>query len=108
MDDRLVHLEKGLKTGQAEKSEEIYWENVLNNEIYVPLYNIKFEGKFNYLDRFKFEITEITHIMKDVSFLEGDCTIYIVKVKYNENRTKTNKEIFESLNKQEVEVNNAQ
>ena len=81
VDDRLVHLEYGFKTGNSIKSEEIYWQNILNNDIYVPLYKLKLEGKLQYLDRFHFEIVEITDKIENVKFLEGDSTIYIVKVK---------------------------
>ncbi len=97
VDDRLVHLEYGFKTGNSIKSEEIYWQNILNNDIYVPLYKLKLEGKLQYLDRFHFEIVEITDKIENVKFLEGDSTIYIVKVKYNESISSKNKEIFEKM-----------
>ena len=97
VDDRLVHLEYGFKTGETQKAQDIYWDNVLNNDIYVPIYTLK-NGKIEYLDRFKFEITEIADILEDVNFLDGEDIIYIVKVKYNENIEQgDNKEIFERL-----------
>ena len=103
VDDRIVHIESGFKTGESEKAKEIYWNNVLNNDIYVPLYNIKIDGKLDYFDKFHFEILEIADIIRNVSFLEKDDTIYIVKVKYNEQIEKgsgKNKEIFNELLKQ--------
>jgi hypothetical protein len=93
---RLVHLEYGIKTGETEKSQNIYWENVLNNDIYVPLYTLKLDGKLEYLDKYHFEITEISYIIVNESFLKGDSFLYIVKVRYNEDAT-GNKEIFEKL-----------
>lgn len=104
VDDKLVHLEYGFKTGETQKSQELYWDNVLNNDIYVPLYTFKLDGKLEYFDRYKFEITEITDVLTDVSFLEGDSIIYIVKVKYNENLEKNNKEIFETLKEKIAEI----
>ena len=97
VDDRLVHLEYGFKTGKSEKSQNIYWENILNNDIYVPLYELKMDGKIQYLDRFHFEIIEITDVLENVEILQGESKIYIVKVKYNEKLSNGNKEIFEKL-----------
>lgn len=102
-DDRLVHLEYGFKTGQSEKTDEIYWDNVLNNDIYVPLYSFKTEGKLEYFDIFHFEIEEIVDVIEYVNFLQGNQTIYIVKVKYNENISSGNKEIFEKLQQEYLE-----
>ena len=99
VDDRLVHLEYGYKTGESEKSQQIYWDNVLNNDIYIPMYSIKTEEKLKYFDKFKFEVTEIVDVIENVNFLQGDQTIYIVKVKYNED-VSNNKEIYENLLKE--------
>jgi len=104
VDDKIVHLEYGFKTGDTKKSQDIYWDNVLNNDIYIPIYSFKLGGKIEYLNNFKFEIIEIVDVLKDVSFLEEDDTIYIVKVKYNENLEKNNKDIF--LNLQKEIINN--
>jgi hypothetical protein len=100
VDDRIVHLEYGTKTGKSKKSQDIYWENILNNEIYVPLYELKWDGKFQYLDKYHFEITEIVDVLENVEFLQGESKIYIVKVKYNEEVSSGNKQIFEKLQKQ--------
>ena len=104
-DDRLVHLEYGTKTGESEKAKELYWDNILNNEIYVPLYSFKTEGKLEYFDIFHFEITEIVDVIPYVNFLQGNQTIYIVKVKYNENISEGNKEIFERLQQEIIQEN---
>lgn len=104
VDDRLVHLEYGFKTGETQKSQDLYWDNVLNNDIYVPLYSFKLDGKLQYFDRFHFEVTEIVDVITNVSFLQWDSPIYIVKVKYNENITSgQNKEIFDKLHKEMIE-----
>ena len=104
VDDKLVHLEYGFKTGETQISQDIYWDNVLNNDIYVPLYSFKLDGKLEYFDRFHFEVVEITDILTDVSFLQWDSPIFIVKVKYNENiTTGENKAIFEKLHKEIIE-----
>lgn len=102
VDDRLVHLEYGYKTGESEASQQIYWDNVLNNEIYVPMYTLKTAEKLKYFDKFHFEVTEIVDVIENVSFLQGDQTIYIVKVKYNE-EISGNKEIYEKLLKEFTE-----
>ena len=103
VDDKLVHLEHGFKTGETEKSEKLYWDNVLNNDIYVPLYSFKFDGKLQYLDICKFEITEIAAILKNTTFLEKGDIIVIVKVKYNEDiQEGQNKEIFEKLKSEKL------
>lgn len=102
VDDRLVHLEYGYKTGESEESQKIYWDNVLNNEIYVPMYSLKTEEKLNYFDKFHFEITEIVDVIEYTGFLQGDKTVYIVKIKYNENIS-GNKEIYEKLLKEFTE-----
>ena len=58
------------------------------------------ELEIEYFNKFKFEIIEIVDVLKDVSFLEEDDTIYIVKVKYNESLEKNNKDIFLTLQKE--------
>lgn len=100
VDDKLVHLEYGFKTGESDKSKEIYWNNVLNNDIYVPLYSFKLQGKLQYLDKYHFEVTQIEKVIQNVNFLQGDNTLYIVKVKYNENLSESNEKIFENLQKE--------
>lgn len=97
VDDRLVNLEYNFKTGNSKKNQSIYWQNVLNNDIYVPLYDLKMNGKIQYLDKFHFEITEIVEVLENVEFLQGESKIYIVKVKYNEEISSENKQIFEEL-----------
>ncbi len=101
-DDRIVHLEYGIKTGNSEKSQNLYWKNVLENNIYVPLYNLKLDGKLQEFDRFHFEVVEIVDVITNANFLKDDGVIYIVKIKYNENISSGNKEIFERLQKEIV------
>lgn len=102
-DDKIVYLEYGFKTGETEKSQNIYWKNVLENDIYVPLYSFKLEGKLQYFDKFHFEVVEIADIITNANFLKDDEVIYIVKVKYNENISSGNTEIFERLQKEMIE-----
>jgi len=98
VNDRLVHLEYGFKTGESEKSKKIYWENVLNNDIYVPLYaSFKLDGKLSELEKCNFKVVEITDVLTDVTFLQGDSIIYIVKVEYSESFEGENKQIFQQL-----------
>lgn len=105
VDDRLVHLEYGFKTGESEISQKIYWDNVLNNDIYVPLYSFKLQGKLDYFDRFGFKVTEIVDIITNPSFLQWDAPIYIVKVEYDEEKLGGNKDIFDKLEKELIKQN---
>lgn len=101
VDDKLVHLEYGTKTGETQIAKDLYWENVLNNDIYIPLYSFKLYGKLEFLDIFKFKIVEITDVIKNVEFLQNDDKIYIIKVKYDESVIAgENKQIFEQLIKE--------
>ena len=85
VDDRLVELQTGTKMGKTEKTYEMYWDLVLNNEIYMPIYEFKQKDTLDYLNRYHFQIIEVVDTLTNVSFLEGDDYIYIVKVKYDEN-----------------------
>lgn len=97
VDDKIVHLEYGTKTGETEISQKIYWDNVLENDIFVPLYNSTLVGKLQYLDLYNFEITEIKDVLTNVTYLNNGGPIYIVKVKYNEDKKLSNQEIFNNL-----------
>ncbi len=97
VDDKIVQLAYGLKTGDTDISKKIYWDNVLNNDIYIPLWELKFNDKLIELDRYNFEITEITDILPNALYLENATPIYIVKVKYNENKTTPNFIIFDDI-----------
>lgn len=97
MDDRIVHLEYGLKTGETEKAQQIYWDNVLNNKIYIPLSENLTEEKLKLLDENHFEISEITDILYEVPFIQGDQTMYIVRVEYDQEHNCGNMEMFENL-----------
>lgn len=99
-DDRIVHLEYGLKTGETETAQQIYWDNVLNNNIYIPLFGKLTEEKLKLLDQNHFEISEITDILYEVPFIQGDQTMYIVRVQYNQEHIDGNAVIFENLKKQ--------
>ncbi|MBD5475701.1 MAG: hypothetical protein HDR17_06945 [Lachnospiraceae bacterium] len=96
-DDRIVYLVYGVDTGETEKAQQIYWENVLNNNIYIPLFGSMAENKLRILDENHFEISEITDILYDVPFIQGEQTMYIVKVQYNTEHSGGNSEIFENL-----------
>lgn len=85
VDDRLVELQTGNKIGNTDKTNEMYWDLILNNEIYMPIYEFKQEDTLDYLNRYHFQIIEVVDTLTNVSFLEGDDYIYIVKVKYDEN-----------------------
>ena len=97
VDDRIVQLSTGFKIGETEASEKIYWDNVLNNDIYVPIYGRDSELKLKELDDFHFEITEIASILPNVLYLENATPIYIIKVKYNENKTTPNFILFNQI-----------
>ncbi|MBD5488022.1 MAG: hypothetical protein HDR13_04410 [Lachnospiraceae bacterium] len=96
-DDRIVYLEYGFKTGETEKAQQIYWDNVLNNNIYVPLFGSMTEEKLKILDENHFELSEVTDILYDVPFIQGEQTMYIVRVQYNAEHSGGNTEIFENL-----------
>lgn len=96
-DDRIVYLEYGFKTGETEKAQQIYWDNVLNNNIYIPMFGDLTEEKLQILDENHFEISEITDSLYDVSFIQGEQTMYIVRVQYNQEHIDGNAEIFENL-----------
>lgn len=98
-DDRIVYLEYGFKTGETEKAQQIYWDNVLNNNIYIPLFGNLTEEKLKLLDQNHFEISEITDILYEVPFIQGDQTMYIVRVQYNQEHIDGNAEMFENLKK---------
>ena len=51
----------------------------------MPIYEFKLKDTLDYLNRYHFQITEVVDTLTNVSFLEGDDYIYIVKVKYDEN-----------------------
>ena len=97
VNDRIIHIERGIKTGETEKTMKIYWNNILNNDIYVPIYKSKLKKKLDYFDKYQFEIIEIVEKIEDVSFFEDNEIIYIVKVKYNKNISSGNEQIFEKL-----------
>lgn len=98
-DDRIVYLEYGFKTGETEKAQQIYWDNVLNNDIYISLFGNLTEEKLKLLDENHFEISEITDILYEVPFIQGEQTMYIVRVQYNQEHIDGNAAIFENLKK---------
>jgi len=102
-DDRIVYLEYGFKTGETRKAQQVYWDNVLNNNIYIPLFGDLTEEKLKILDENHFEISEITDILYEVPFIQGEQTMYIVRVQYNQEHSDGNAEIFENL-KETVET----
>ena len=84
VDDRMIELQYGTKTGKTEKSDELYWNNVLNNDIYMPIYEDKMEGTISYLNTYDFEIVDVVDTLTSVNVLGGnDDYIYIAKVKYD-------------------------
>ncbi len=96
-DDRIVYLEYGFKTGETEKANQIYWDNVLNENIYIPLLEGLTKDKLKILDENHFEISEITDILYSVPFIQGEQTVYIVRVQYNREHNDGNTEILEIL-----------
>ena len=98
-DDRIVYLEYGIATGETEKAQQIYWDNVLNNHIYVPLFGNKTEEKLEILDAYHFEVSEITDILYEVPFVQEEQTMYIVRVQYNQEHNDGNRDIFDNLRK---------
>ncbi len=96
-DDRIVHLEYGVATGETEKAQQIYWNNVLNNQIYVPLPGNNTEEKLEILDAYHFEVFEITDILYEVPFAQEKQDMYIVGVRYNQEYNGGNMETFEEL-----------
>lgn len=96
-DDRIVYLEYGFKTGETEKARQIYWDNVLNNNIYIPLFGNLIEEKLKLLDENHFEISEITDILYEVPFIQGEQTMYIVRIEYDQDHNSGNAEMFENL-----------
>lgn len=89
VDDRLVELQTGTKMGKTDKTYQMYWDLVLNNEIYMPIYEFKLNDTLDYLNRYHFQITEVVDTLTNVSFLDNTDYIYIVKVKYDENAKNT-------------------
>ena len=89
VDDRLVELQIGTKMGKTEKTYQMYWDLVLNNDIYMPIYEFKLKDTLDYLNRYHFQITEVVDTLTNVSFLDNVDYIYIVKVKYDENAHNT-------------------
>ena len=75
--------------GKTEKTYQMYWDLVLNNEIYMPIYEFKLKDTLDYLNRYHFQITEVVDTLTNVSFLDNTDYIYIVKVKYDENAKNT-------------------
>lgn len=97
MDDRIVYLEYGFKTGETDKSQQIYWNNVLNNDIYITLFGNLTEEKLRILDENHFRLSEIADILYDVPFLQGEQTVYIVTVQYDQDHNDGNAVIFKNL-----------
>lgn len=100
VDDKIVQLAYGFQIGETEVSEKIYWENVLENDIYVPIYKPKYTDKLNELDKFNFKVIEIVDTIPNALFLYKAAPIYIVKVEYIENEETPNFVIFDNLLKQ--------
>jgi hypothetical protein len=97
VDDPIVQLRSGVFSGETEESKEIYMNNILNNDIYVPIYEMKLKLKLMQLDENNFEITDIVDVIPNVLYMLDARPVYILKVKYNENRSKSNYEIYDSL-----------
>jgi hypothetical protein len=97
VDDSIVQLRTGVFSGETEETKEIYMNNVLNNDIYVPIYEMKLDLKLKQLDEYNFEITDIVDVIPNVLYMLDARPVYILKVKYNENREKSNYEIYNNL-----------
>jgi hypothetical protein len=97
VDDDIVQLSKGIKTGNTDSADKIYWDKVLNNDIFIPIYDDKKDAKLLELDHNNFEIVEIVNYFPNVLYTYSAKDMYIVKVKYNETFEKNNKEIYNKL-----------
>ena len=97
VDDDIVQLSKGIKTGNTDSANKIYWDKVLNNDIFIPIYDDKRDAKLLELDHNNFEIVEIVNYFPNVLYTYSAKDMYIVKVKYNEKFEKNNKEIYNKL-----------
>ena len=104
VDDRIVELQYGTKTGKTEKSDELYWNNVLNNDIYMPIYEDKMAGTLAYLNKYSFEIIDIVDTLTNVNFLGKSDYIYIAKVKYDNEKYERNQISMLTCTENQLEV----
>lgn len=102
VNDRLMHLETGGKTTPNELTEKKYWDYVNNNDIYIPIDKHRLDPTIQFLDDFDFKIQKIEKILNNVTFLDDNNCIYILKVSY-ELGTENNMEIFQKLLKENNE-----
>ena len=104
VDDRIVELQYGTKTGKTEKSDKLYWNNVLNNDIYMPIYEDKMAGTLAYLNKYSFEIIDIVDTLTNVNFLGKSDYIYIAKVKYDNEKYERNQISMLTCTENQLEV----
>lgn len=97
VDDKIVQLRNGTMIGETEISNTIYLNNIVNNDIYIPFYELKESSKLNQLDEYGFEIVEIVDYLPNVLYMLDARPVYIVKVKYNKNRVESNTIIYNRL-----------
>lgn len=97
VDDKIVQLRCGTMTGDTEESNRIYWDNVLKNDIYVPMFEMKKDLKLQQLDEYKFEIVEVVDYIPNVLYMLDARPIYIIKVKYNPDKKESNNQIYNRL-----------
>lgn len=104
VDDRIVELQYGTKTGKTEKTDKLYWNNVLNNDIYMPIYEDKMAGTLAYLNKYSFEIIDIVDTLTNVNFLGKSDYIYIAKVKYDNEKYERNQISMLTCTENQLEV----
>lgn len=97
VDDKIVQLRQGTYIGDTEKTNKIYWDNITNNDIYVPFFEMKEDLKLQQLDGNNFEIVEIVDYLPNVLYMLDARQVYIVKVKYNPDKQESNNQIYNRL-----------
>lgn len=106
VDDRMVELQYGTKTGKTAKTDELYWNNILNNDIYVPLYEEgdRMPGTISYLNQYGYEIVDVADTLTNVSFLGGYDYIHILKVKHDSEKYKKNQTTMLTCTENQFEI----
>ncbi len=97
IDDKIVQLRHGTMTGDTEESNRIYWDNIQNNDIYIPIFEMKEDLKLRQLDEYHFQMTEIVDCLPNVLYMLDARPVYIIKVKYNPDMNESNNQIYNKL-----------
>lgn len=102
VNDPIVHLEYGDKTTPNDLTEEMYWNLINNNDIYVPISKDRIDPTISTLTINNFKIEKLEKVLNNVDFLQDKNCIYIVKVKYQKEKP-NNREIFDNILKESVQ-----